>query len=264
MLAGRRTETARRVVLGANGDGAHWLRGDGAVPRRRFVRSRRRFCVTWLRVAKTRQKLAECGALDAYVVSSRRRRSIRRRRRRPAVSAWADDEPWLVEAKLMEPNAMEVLAVAMDPTRADAATLEALANTLARSPRARDALFAAGAFSRVAATLRASHLNPNPKEISPQIARGRGARVDRARAGVPARSPVVSRAAVRLLAAARGRGARGEEGADAAAAAEEVRAALRGFVEGGGLRVETWWGEEERAAAAEAREAAARALRAME
>ena len=253
-------------ATGANGDGAHWLRGDGAVS----ATSLRPLAASFLcdmasASRKTRQKLAECGALDAYV------RLLRGDAGRSAaadaaeaLSAWVDDEPWLVEAKLMEPNAMEVLAVAMDPTRADAATLEALANTLARSPRARDALFAAGAFSRVAATLRASHLNPNPKEISPQIARGRGARVDRARAGVPARSPVVSRAAVRLLAAARGRGARGEEGADAAAAAEEVRAALRGFVEGGGLRVETWWGEEERAAAAEAREEAARALRAME
>ena len=258
--------SASASATGANGDGAHWLRGDGAVS----ATSLRPLAASFLcdmasASRKTRQKLAECGALDAYV------RLLRGDAGRSAaadaaeaLSAWVDDEPWLVEAKLMEPNAMEVLAEAMDPTRADAATLEALANTLARSPRARDALFAAGAFSRAAASLRASHLNPNPKEISPQIARGRGARVDRARAGVPARSPVVSRAAVRLLAAARGRGARGEEGADAAAAAEEVRAALRGFVEGGGVRVETWWGEEERAAAAEAREEAALALRAME
>ena len=97
----------------------------------------------------------------------------------------------------------------------------------------------------------------------------RATQIDRARAEVPAMSPVVSRAAVRLLCVARGgaslgRGARGEEGANAAKAEEETRDALRGFVEGGGTRAEAWWGEEEHAAAAEAREEAARALRAME
>ena len=40
-------ETTRRGVLGANGDGAHWLRGDGAAAATSPVRSRRRFCVTW-------------------------------------------------------------------------------------------------------------------------------------------------------------------------------------------------------------------------
>ena len=268
-------ETTRRGVLGANGDGAHWLRGDGAVA----ATSLRPLAASFLcdmasASRKTRQKLAECGALDAYVRLLRgdAGRSAAADAAR-AVSAWSDDEPWLVEAKLMEPDATSVLAEAMDPTRADATTLEALAHTLARSPRARDALFAAGAFTRVAAALRESN-----QGVAPRHARGRGegvarspraTQIDRARAEVPAMSPVVSRAAVRLLCVARGgaslgRGARGEEGANAAKAEEETRDALRGFVEGGGTRAEAWWGEEEHAAAAEAREEAARALRAME
>jgi len=272
------TETTRRGVLGANGDGAHWLRGDGAAAATSLRPLAASFlCDMAFASRKTRQKLAECGALDAYVRLLRgdAGRSAAADAAR-AVSAWADDEPWLVEAKLMEPDAISVLAEAMDPTRADTTTLEALAHTLARSPRARDALFAAGAFTRVAAALRESNpsnpSNPRVEGVADTLARharGRGERVDRARAQVPAMSPVVSRAAVRLLCVARGgasigRGARGEEGANAAKAEEETRDALRGFVEGGGTRAEAWWGEEEHAAAAEAREEAARALRAME
>ena len=186
MLVGTVTQRRRvEVSLGANGDGAHWL---STRRRRRRRRASLRPLAAFVSVnsmasasRKTRQKLAECGALDAYVRLLRgdAGRSAAADAAR-AVSAWSDDEPWLVEAKLMEPDADERPRGGDGPwTRADATTLEALAHTLARSPRARDALFAAGAFTRVAAALRESNWASRCRD-----SRSRGAGVARSpRAG---------------------------------------------------------------------------------
>ena len=270
----------RRGVLGANDDGAHWLAMGGAPSpaARSPARSRRRLGDMAFASRKTRQKLAECGALDAYVRLLRgdAGRSAAADAAR-AVSAWADDEPWLVEAKRMEPTRLDPRKM-MDPTRADATTLEALAHTLARSPRARDALFAAGAFTRVAAALRES----NQGEPVEQARRRRADTPGRHTAGGAASASIapgvqlpadvarrVARGGASFVCRARAArlsgGREGTEGANAGeAAGGDARCAARAPRRGRGTRAEAWWGRRNTRRRRRRASAAARALRAME
>ena len=88
---------------------------------------------------KTRESLEKHGALDAYVtlasVSSGWTLSAL-----DAIGSWLAIEPWKVEARLLESDAISSLVEALEESTSQANVLEALLNLIGKSPRLCQAL----------------------------------------------------------------------------------------------------------------------------
>ena len=182
------------IATGANGDAAHW-RADGAV----VSSSLRDVAVETLCAAASsgsrmcRAKLKEGGALEALAslafppTASGRTKdargpssvSVSSLAATRALGAWLADEPWIVEARLMESDVVEAAVAAVAAVVAgaagaasgrrrtaaaalgastvaaavDDATVDALAEAAARSPRWSGALAASGVADATLASL---------------------------------------------------------------------------------------------------------------
>ena len=150
------------VVNGANGDGAHWTRHAAsaallmplAVPLLCDMASSSR---------RTRAELAKHDALDAYLSLARGGDGGGGRGGGggegfaeyavlavEAIAAWLSEEPWKVEARLMEPDAVAAIAAVMEPKRTPAPSvdlLNALLRLLSKSPRVCAGLANGGAIA---------------------------------------------------------------------------------------------------------------------
>ena len=146
------------AATGTNGGGTHWTRGGPGAEAQieRLAPLAAPFlCDMASSSRRTRGELARHDALDAYLSIARNKPSassppglqlaaVR------AVAGWTRDEPWKVEARLAEPDAIAAWASAIDPRRIppiDPEVLDTLREIARESPRLCAALASGGAMA---------------------------------------------------------------------------------------------------------------------
>ena len=146
------------AATGTNGGGTHWTRGGPGAEAQieRLAPLAAPFlCDMASSSRRTRGELARHDALDAYLSIARKKPSassppglqlaaVR------AVAGWMRDEPWKVEARLAEPDAIAAWASAVDPRRRppiDPEVLDTLREIARESPRLCAALASGGAMA---------------------------------------------------------------------------------------------------------------------
>lgn len=146
------------AATGTNGGGTHWTRGGPGAEAQieRLAPLAAPFlCDMASSSRRTRGELARHDALDAYLSIARNKPSassppglqlaaVR------AVAGWMRDEPWKVEARLAEPDAIAAWASAIDPRRIppiDPEVLDTLREIARESPRLCAALASGGAMA---------------------------------------------------------------------------------------------------------------------
>lgn len=146
----------RNVPNGANGDGAHWHRNHASASMLAPLAAPL-LCDMAASSRRTRAELAKHDAMDAYLVMARGRGRGEPSRGDgyaliavDAVASWLAEEPWTVEARLMEPDAVAAVAAIMDPNKdppPSVALLEALLRLLSKSNRVCAGLANGGAIA---------------------------------------------------------------------------------------------------------------------
>ena len=146
------------AATGTNGGGTHWTKGAGAQAQiERLAPLAAPFlCDMASSSRRTRSELARHDALDAYLSIAR---NSRKSASSPpglqlaavnAVAGWMSDEPWKVEARLAEPDALAAWASVVDPKSTppvDPEVLHALREMARESPRLCAALASGGAMA---------------------------------------------------------------------------------------------------------------------
>ena len=145
------------AATGANGGGTHWTTGAGADAQiERLAPLAAPFlCDMASGSRKTRGELARHDALDAYLSIARNKPGASsppglQLAAIEAIAGWMRDEPWKVEARLMEDDAVAAVSAAIDPQRTPPPSpevLDRLREIARESPRLCAALASGGAMA---------------------------------------------------------------------------------------------------------------------